>query len=90
GLDPIYAALYLKTIYGWSQVHRLINGVATPNISFGEIRALKIAVPPASLQAQMREAYLSEVLPLHRRRDDNAAVAHRDLVTRLERRLRQQ
>ncbi|MGE5531752.1 MAG: hypothetical protein ACM3VW_06540, partial [Bacteroidota bacterium] len=40
GLDPIYAALYLKTIYGWSQVHRLINGVATPNISFGEIRAL--------------------------------------------------
>jgi hypothetical protein len=89
GLDPIYAALYLKTIYGWGQIHRLINGVATPNISFEEIRALQIATPPESLQAEMRQAYLNEVLPLHRERDARAPRAHRDVVTRLEQKLRQ-
>ena len=88
GLDPFYAALYLKTSYGWGQVHRLINGVATPNISFAEIRALQIAVAPASLQRKLRESYLDEVLPLHRQSDPRASDAHRELVALLERQLR--
>ncbi|MHB8997444.1 MAG: restriction endonuclease subunit S domain-containing protein [Armatimonadota bacterium] len=84
GLDPFYTALYLKTSYGWGQVHRLINGVATPNISFAEIRALQIAVPPESLQSEIRQAYLDEVWPRHRALDPEAAMTHRRLVERLE------
>lgn len=87
GLDPVFAALYLKTAFGWSQIHRLINGVATPNISFEEIRGLQVAVPPESLQSEMRRAYLDRVLPLHQARDPQAALAHRGLVRHLEQQL---
>lgn len=87
GLDPIYAALYLKTAFGWSQIHRLINGVATPNISFAEIRGLQIATAPDGLQNEVRRAYLDEVLPLHQARDVRAAGCHRRLVLHLEQQL---
>lgn len=88
GLDPVYAALYLKTSYGWGQIHRLINGVATPNISFDEIRGLQVAVPPSRVQHELRQVYLADVLPLHRARDPQASAAHRGLVERLQRQLR--
>lgn len=87
GLDPVYAALYLKTAFGWSQIHRLINGVATPNISFEEIRGLQVALPPEALQHEARQAYCERVLPLHQARSPQAAIAHRGLVRRLEEQL---
>ena len=87
GLEPVYAALYLKTCFGWGQIHRLINGVATPNISFEEIRGLQIAVPPAQLQQDCRDQYLSEVLPWHEARRPEAGQRLQTLVAWLEQQL---
>lgn len=84
GLDPVYAALFLKTHYGWGQIQRLINGVAVPNVSFDEIRNLQIAIPPENLQQELRQTYLSDVLPLHDLHDPRATEVHRTLVRRTE------
>ena len=84
GIEPVYVALFLKTRFGWGQIHRLLNGVATPNLSFPEIRGLAIAIPPASLQAQWRDRYFAEVYPLRRAREPEANAAHRRLVADCE------
>ena len=42
GMDPGYAALCLRSRVCRVQVERIANGVGTPNISFGEIKALMI------------------------------------------------
>lgn len=84
GLEVCYVALFLKTRFGWGQIHRLINGVATPNISFSEIRGLQVALAPEALQAECRARYHEEVLPLHRARDPQAPARHRELVGWLE------
>ena len=42
-------ALFLRTPQGWLQIHRLINGVGPPNISFGEIRDIEVPVFPGPL-----------------------------------------
>lgn len=75
GLDPWYVMLYLKCELGWLQIHRLLNGVALPNVSFDEIRALQVAVVPDALQHEARERVLREVHPL--RHDAPAAGAER-------------
>lgn len=87
GIDPIYVALYLKSTLGWSQIHRLINGVATPNLSFAEIRGLQIALAPVELQQRLRERYLREVHPRHEAGDEGAGAALRGLVGKLEQHL---
>ena len=51
GMEPSYVAAFLKSRYGRGQIGRALNGVGTPNISFGEIRALRIAVPSREVQA---------------------------------------
>ncbi|MEN6402169.1 MAG: hypothetical protein ABFD94_09520 [Armatimonadia bacterium] len=84
GLDPVYVALFLKTRYGWGQIHRLINGVAVPNVSFEEIRQLRIAVAPEALQQELRGTYLQAILPLHDDHDPRATESHRALVARTE------
>lgn len=61
GLEPIYALLCLKTELVWSQIHRLINGVGTPNISFGEVRSLQLPLAPDDVRAQLCHQYLKEV-----------------------------
>ena len=87
GIEPVYVALYLKTEYGWAQIHRLINGVATPNISFDEIRGLRIAMVPGEVQSQFRERYFAEVYPLHHHRLPRAEAEHRRLVEDLQERV---
>jgi hypothetical protein len=67
GLDPCYALVCLKSEIVWSQVHRLINGVGTPNISFEEIRSLQIPLAPAQEQARLAAAYREEVHSAHSR-----------------------
>ena len=42
GLNPFYAWFFFKTRLGREQIAAYANGVGTPNISFGEIRALQI------------------------------------------------
>jgi len=38
GIEPDYVAAFLRTRFGWAQIHRLINGVGPANLSFDEIR----------------------------------------------------
>jgi len=65
GLNPCYVVVYLKTAFGREQVLRVINGVGTPNISFDEIRALRVAVAPQELQQAIEARYRTEVWPRH-------------------------
>ena len=53
GIEPRYAAAFLKSRYGLGQIGRLLNGVGTPNISFGEIRKLRIPMAPEAVQARV-------------------------------------
>ncbi len=43
---PQLATLFLRSAPGWLQIHRLINGVGPPNLSFDEIRSLRVPVFP--------------------------------------------
>ncbi|MCK6527950.1 hypothetical protein L6R50_10460 [Myxococcota bacterium] len=65
GLDPHFLWAYLRTRFGWSQISRLWNGVAQPNVSFGEVRALRVAAPPAADQEAVASAWHRDVLPHH-------------------------
>ncbi|HEY9855880.1 MAG TPA: N-6 DNA methylase [Stenomitos sp.] len=65
-VDPYFAWLFLASIFGQGQIRRLINGVATPNLSFDEIRALRLPVLPTEVQTELGALYTREVLPLHR------------------------
>lgn len=87
GIEPVYVVLFLKTRYGWGQIHRLVNGVATPNLSFPEIRSLEVAVAPEAWQAAWRERYLTRVLPWHRQHDPRATAEFWALVQDVERAL---
>ncbi len=79
GLNPFYAWFFFKTQLGRAQIAAYANGVGTPNISFGEIRALQIAALPAAYQDALERRYREQVWPLHCRRDreDMRAEAER-------------
>lgn len=66
GVDPYFVWLFLASPFGQGQIKRLINGVATPNLSFDEIRALRLPLLPSDVQAQLGGLYTQGVLPLHR------------------------
>lgn len=66
GLDPYFAWLFLASRFGQGQIRRLINGVATPNLSFDEIRALRVPLLSAARQGELGRRYMETVLPLHR------------------------
>jgi hypothetical protein len=61
GIEPLYALAYLRSEFGWAQMHRIINGVGTPNVSFGEIRGLQVAMLSEAEQAAVRGQYLESV-----------------------------
>ncbi len=87
-IEPDYVAVFLKTRFGWGQIYRLINGVGPPNLSFEEIRSLRVPASDADLQRHVAGRYAAEVLPLHRAADYEAALrAMRALVRDLETRL---
>ena len=69
GLNPFYAWFFLKTRLGREQIAAQANGVGTPNISFGEIRALQIAALPLAYQEVLERRYREQVWPLHCRRE---------------------
>ena len=69
GLNPFYAWFFFKTRLGREQIAACANGVGTPNISFGEIRALQIAALPAAYQDALERRYREQVWPLHCRRE---------------------
>ncbi len=82
GLNPFYAWFFFKTQLGREQIAAYANGVGTPNISFGEIRALQIAALPAAEQDALERRYREQVWPLHCRRE------RADIRTAAERRFR--
>ena len=69
GLNPFYAWFFFKTRLGREQIAAYANGVGTPNISFGEIRALQIAALPTAYQDGLERRYREQVWPLHCRRE---------------------
>ena len=88
GIDADYVAAFLRTRFGWAQIHRLINGVGPSNLSFDEIRSLRIALILEKTQREVAERYAAEVLPLHRAREfTEATAAMRIIVAELEREL---
>ena len=70
GLNPFYVWFFFKTRLGREQIAAYANGVGTPNISFGEIRALQIAALPSAYQDDLERRYREQVWPLHCRRED--------------------
>lgn len=73
GLDPHFAWLYLASRFGQGQIRRLINGVATPNLSFKELRSLRVPVLPPDRQEALARLYRVSVRPLHRALQEAAA-----------------
>ena len=65
GIDSLYVLAYLRSEFGWAQVHRIINGIGTPNISFGEIRGLQVAMLTEPEQAAVRGQFLETVHAPH-------------------------
>lgn len=88
GIDPDFVAAFLKSRFGWAQIHRLINGVGPANLSFDEIRSLRVPAGDPDLQREVAERYMRDVLPLHGEgRLDAALDTMRTLVVGLEQRL---
>lgn len=89
GIQPDFVAAFLRTRCGWAQIHRLINGVGPANLSFDEIRSLRVPVGEEDLEARIVERHAREVLPLHNSgRFDEATEAMRAIVQELETALR--
>lgn len=85
GLNPFFLWLFLRTGPGWQQVQQVINGVGTPNISFAEIRALRVPLLSPEEQETYELRYLDEVLPWHRRGEETEAFRRfRAVVADLE------
>ena len=57
GIEPRYVAAFLKSRYGRGQILRTLSGVGTPNLSFGEIRGLRIPLPPDAVQAEVAKLW---------------------------------
>jgi len=88
GIAPDFVAAFLRTRFGWAQIHRMLNGVGPANLSFDEIRSLRVPQLPDDLQQQVVRRHADEVLPPHRaRRFDDAKGAVRRIVADLEARL---
>jgi len=66
-IEPAYVLVCLKTQIVFSQVHRLINGVGTPNISFDETRSLLVPMLPAEQRAEVSRRYFGNVHSAHLR-----------------------
>ena len=87
GINPYYVVTFLRSRPGWAQVQRLINGVGTPNLSFGEIKSLAIPRLPAAEQDSIETAWHA-VRRCHARGRLDAAERKLDqIVAELEQRL---
>jgi len=74
GLNPYYLWIFLRSKLGWGQIRSLINGVGTPNISFLEIRSLRVPLLDLDEQQEYERAYLEQVRLLHRAAEENPAA----------------
>lgn len=52
GISSAWVLGVLRTEFGWWQIRRVISGVAQPNLSFTQLRALQVPIPGADAQAE--------------------------------------
>jgi len=64
GMSPYYVVTFLRSGLGWSQVERLLRGVGTPNVSFPQIRSLRVPLLPSAEQEALGARW-REVARLH-------------------------
>src|SRR6266478_3859907 len=57
-IDPYYVGALLKTKFGQLQIQRLVHGVDSQKINFGQVRSLLIPVLPAIIQKEAQKQYL--------------------------------
>jgi len=56
-INPFYVIVFWKSMFGWLQIERFINGVGTVNISFDEVRAIQIPIIPILIQEHIESEY---------------------------------
>lgn len=52
GISSAWVLAVLRSRQGWWQIRRVITGVAQPNLSFVQLKALRIPVPPDGVQKE--------------------------------------
>jgi hypothetical protein len=57
GVSSAWVLGVLRSPLGWDQVRRTFNGVGTPNLSFAEIRDLRLPVPSKQLEHRAEELW---------------------------------
>jgi hypothetical protein len=60
-INPYYVGTFLKTKFGQLQIQRLVHGVDSQKINFGQVRSLLIPVIPDSVQNEVQKQYLAMV-----------------------------
>jgi hypothetical protein len=76
-IGPFYVGTFLKTKFGQLQIQRLVHGVDSQKINFGQVRSLLIPVLPATAQKQVQKQYL-EMSKCH---DSGMAIKEEILVS---------
>jgi hypothetical protein len=57
-INPYFVGTVLKTKFGQLQIQRLVHGVDSQKINFGQIRSLLIPILPAIIQKEVQKHYL--------------------------------
>jgi restriction endonuclease S subunit len=83
-MNPYYVVVFLKCKYGWHQIFRIINGVGTPNISFDEIRDIKIPIIEEKLQKSIEKEYQTKVSKVHyeamKRKEEGKMIDFEEMI----------
>ena len=58
-INPYYVGTFLKTKFGQLQIQRLVHGVDSQKINFGQVRSLLVPVVADSLQKEVEKQYLA-------------------------------
>ena len=74
-INPYYVGTLLKTRFGQLQIQRLVHGVDSQKINFGQIRSLLIPVLPALIQKEIQTQYLEMS-----KRHDRAMVIKEEIL----------
>ena len=59
GINPYYVCTLLKTKLGQLQIQRLVHGVDSQKINFGQVRSLLIPALPTNLQSEVEKQYVA-------------------------------
>jgi hypothetical protein len=57
-INPYYVGTFLKTRFGQLQIQRLVHGVDSQKINFGQVRSILIPPLPENVQKEVEKRYL--------------------------------